>query len=105
MYISFLTPDEIPGELHDWFSQVLVALPPKCKTSKWFFSSQILAQLVHDLFGLDTICLLASMQRVLTSVAPQLLEVEPDVLQAASSELSQALCEQRFLDCPEEEDM
>lgn len=95
----------MPGELHEWLSQVLSSLPAKSRSSKWFFSSQILSQLVHDQFGIETFCLLSSAQRILTGIEPALLAIDEETLKAAAEELSRALCEQRFLDLPEEEDI
>lgn len=97
MYFYLLIPDEIPNEIDTWFDNVLRELPKGCKAAKWFFGSQILANLMKRSFKIRSMMISSSMQRVVTEVLPHLIGVSEEDYCEKSTALARERYSEEFL--------
>lgn len=98
MYFYLLIPDELPTEIESWFNEILLGLPKRAKSAKWFFTSQILGQLIGESLQIKDICLVPSMQRIVTRISHRLIGVSEKELEAASEDVAHELNSAELLD-------
>lgn len=99
----FLIPDLLPQEIKIFFENYIIQNSSRTKSSTWYFISNILSHLISDNFGLQCCPLPPNVQRCIFPYISELTGVNPDEMDQARKELSDALYSSQLSNQEEEE--